>query len=122
MTDETFTALQYAGPASWHHLIAPTHTFPLTDGTAQAAALSMDSACDHPNGISAVYALTDLAATANILSNAIANTIFTTVAIPIGELSFLRDVFMGAKLSKNQIAAIQRLSSCLPRTAADESE
>lgn len=42
MTDETFTALQYAGPASWHHLIAPTHTFPLTDGTAQAAALSMD--------------------------------------------------------------------------------
>lgn len=43
-------------------------------------------------------------------------------AIPIGELSFLRDVFMGAKLSKNQITAIQRLSSYLPRTAADESE
>lgn len=44
------------------------------------------------------------------------------VAIPIGELSFLRDVFMGVQLSKNQIAAIQRLSSYLPRTAADESE
>lgn len=44
------------------------------------------------------------------------------VAVPIGELSFLRNVFMGAKLSKNQIAAIQRLSSYLPRTAADESE
>lgn len=44
------------------------------------------------------------------------------VAVPIGELSFLRDVFMGAKLSKNQIAAIQRLSSYLPRTAADEFE
>lgn len=44
------------------------------------------------------------------------------VAVPIGELSFLRDVFMGAKLSKNQITAIQRLSSYLPRTAADESE
>lgn len=43
-------------------------------------------------------------------------------AVPIGELSFLRDVFMGAKLSKNQIAAIQRLSSYLPMTAADESE
>lgn len=28
MTDETFTALQYAGPASWHHLIAPTHIPP----------------------------------------------------------------------------------------------
>ena len=44
------------------------------------------------------------------------------VAIPIGELSFLRDVFMGAGLSKNQYAAIQRLSSHLPRTVADESE
>ena len=28
MTNETFTALHYAGPASWHHLIAPTRTFP----------------------------------------------------------------------------------------------
>ena len=44
------------------------------------------------------------------------------VAIPIGELSFLRDAFMGAKLSKNQIAAIQRLSSYLPRTATNEHE
>lgn len=43
-------------------------------------------------------------------------------AVPISELTFLRDVFMGAKLSKNQITAIQRLSSYLPRTAADESE
>nr|DAP76102.1 MAG TPA: hypothetical protein [Caudoviricetes sp.] len=83
MTDETFTALQYAGPASWHHLIAPTRTFPLTDGTAQAAAQSMDAAYDHLNDISAIYALTDLAATANILSNAIANTIFTTTALDI---------------------------------------
>lgn len=83
MTDETFTALQYAGPASWHHLIAPTRTFPLTEETAQAAALSMDSACPYRNDISAVYALTDLAATANILSNAIANTIFTTTALDI---------------------------------------
>lgn len=83
MTDETFTALQYAGPASWHHLIAPTRTFPLTEGTAQAAAISMDSACDRLNDISAVYALTDLAATANILSNAIANTIFTATALDI---------------------------------------
>lgn len=73
MTDETFTALKYAGPANWHHLIAPTRTFPLTDGTAQSAALSMDSACDYLNDISAIYALTDLAATANILANAIAN-------------------------------------------------
>lgn len=46
----------------------------------------------------------------------------TCAAVPIGELSFLRDVFMGSELSKNQIAAIQRLSSYLPRTVADESE
>lgn len=26
MSDETFTAHQYASPANWHHLIAPTHT------------------------------------------------------------------------------------------------
>lgn len=83
MTDETFTALKYAGPASWHHLIAPTRTFPLTDGTAQAAAQSMDSAYCHRNDISAIYTLTDLAATANILSNAIANTILTTTALDI---------------------------------------
>lgn len=44
------------------------------------------------------------------------------VAIPIGELSFLRDVFMGSELSKNQMVAIQRLSHYLPRTATDESE
>lgn len=44
------------------------------------------------------------------------------VAVPIGELSFLRDVFMGSELSKNQIVAIQRLSHYLPRTATDESE
>lgn len=44
------------------------------------------------------------------------------VAIPIGELSFLRDVFMGAELSKNQYAAIQRLATHLPKTVSDESE
>ena len=43
-------------------------------------------------------------------------------AVPIGELTFLRNVFMGAKLSKNQCAAIQRLTACLPRTVTDESE
>lgn len=43
MTDETQAALQYAGPGSWHHLIAPTRTFPLTDDTIEMAATSMDS-------------------------------------------------------------------------------
>lgn len=44
------------------------------------------------------------------------------VAVPIGELAFMRDAFMGAELSKNQIAAIQRLSSYSPRVVADESQ
>lgn len=51
MTDETQAALQYAGPASWHHLIAPTRTFFLTQGTIQAAALSMDSTYGRLNDI-----------------------------------------------------------------------
>ena len=41
MIDETFTALQYAGPASWHHLIAPTRTFALTEFSIHAIAFAM---------------------------------------------------------------------------------
>lgn len=41
MTDETYTALQYAGPASWHHLIAPTRTFPLTEPSIHPIAFAM---------------------------------------------------------------------------------
>ena len=41
------------------------------------------------------------------------------VAVPIGELSFLRNVFMGAELSVNQNAAIQRIISYLPKVTAD---
>ena len=44
------------------------------------------------------------------------------MAIPIGELSFLRDVFMGAELSKNQYAAIQKLAAHLPKAVSDEYE
>nr|DAO81980.1 MAG TPA: hypothetical protein [Caudoviricetes sp.] len=40
-------------------------------------------------------------------------------AVPIGELSFLRNVFMGAELSVNQNAAIQRIISYLPKVTAD---
>ena len=74
MTDETRAALQCAGPDSWHHLIARTRTFPLTDDTIEMAALSMDSTLNCPYSIDAIPALTDLAATANILANAIANS------------------------------------------------
>lgn len=43
-------------------------------------------------------------------------------AIPIGKLSFLRDVFMGIELRWNQYAAVQRLAAYLPEAVADESE
>lgn len=80
MVDETPAALAYAGPDSWHHLIAPTRAFPLTEATIQAAALSMDSTIGANRGIEAIWALCDLAATSNILANAIANTTFTANA------------------------------------------
>lgn len=65
----------------------------------QAAAISMDSVSDHLDGISAVYALTDLAATANILSNAIANTIFTATAL---------DIFKDARTAAHVLQVINR--------------
>ena len=73
MNDETHIALQHAGPTNWHHLIAPTKTFPLTEGTTQFAALAMDSTVGLRRGIAATTALADLAGAAIVLSNAIAN-------------------------------------------------
>lgn len=43
-------------------------------------------------------------------------------AVPISELTFLRDMFMGVETSKNQTAAIHKVCRHLPRTAHDESE
>ena len=85
MHDETPAALTYAGPDSWHHLIAQTHTFPLTEATIQAAALSMDSAIGVSRGIEVIWALCDLAATSNILANAVANATFTANAREVFE-------------------------------------
>ena len=65
-------ALQAAGPDNWEHSTAPTD-FPLTEATAQAASLSIDSAANAIGGISNVFALHDLAAAATILANATAN-------------------------------------------------
>ena len=66
-------ALQAADPDNWDHSIAPTD-FPLTEATAQAASLSIDSAVNTIGGISNLFALHDLAAAATILANAVANT------------------------------------------------
>ena len=80
MNNETHTTLHHAGPANWHHLIAPTKTHPLSNGTLQAAALSMDAATSTPSDIDAIFPLADLAATAITLSNAAANATHTTSA------------------------------------------
>ena len=77
MTDETFTALQYAGPASWHHLIAPTRTFPLTEFSIHSIAFAMSPGDRRLSSNELVVQLGVLAAAANLTANAIANSIFT---------------------------------------------
>jgi hypothetical protein len=44
------------------------------------------------------------------------------VAVPIGELEFMWNAFMGVELGTNQLKAIQHLSSYLPKVTTDESE
>ena len=80
MIDETFTALQYAGPASWHHSIAPTRTFPLTGFSIHAIAFAMSPGDRKLSGNERTVQLSYLAAAANLTSNAIANNIFTADA------------------------------------------
>ncbi|MBF1307872.1 MAG: hypothetical protein HXN00_00290 [Porphyromonadaceae bacterium] len=43
------------------------------------------------------------------------------VAAPVGELEFMRNVFMGAELSKSQNEAIQRLIARLPKETVNVS-
>ena len=80
MSDETFTALQYAGPASWHHLIAPTRTFPLTEFSTHSIAYAMSPGDRRLSDNEPAVQLGALAAAANLTSNAIANSIFTADA------------------------------------------
>ena len=80
MTDETFTALHYAGPASWHHLIAPTRTFPLTELSIHSIAFAMSPGDRKLNSNEPVVQLGILAAAANLTSNAIAHNIFAADA------------------------------------------
>ena len=80
MSDETFTALQYAGPANWHHLIAPTRTFPLTEFSTHSIAYAMSPGDRRLSDNEPVVQLGALAAAANLTSNAIANSIFTADA------------------------------------------
>lgn len=76
MSDETFTALQYAGPANWHHLIAPTRTFPLTEFSIHSIAFAMSPGDRKLSGNEPVVQLGILAAAANLTANAIAPGIF----------------------------------------------
>lgn len=80
MTDETFIALHYAGPSSWHHLIAPTRTFPLTEFSIHSIAFAMSPRDRRLSDNEPVAQLGALAAAANLTANAIANNIFTADA------------------------------------------
>lgn len=80
MADETFTALHYAGPANWHHLIAPTRTFPLTEFSIHSIAFAMSPEGRRLSDNEPVTRLGALAAAANLTSNAIANSIFAADA------------------------------------------
>ena len=97
MNNETRIALRCAGPDNWHHLIAPTKTFPLTEGTAQFSALALDSTVGLCRGIAVTTALADLAAVALVLSNAVANSTPATNA---------REVFKEARATANRLDAI----------------
>lgn len=97
MNNETHIALQCAGPANWHHLIAPTKTFPLTEGTAQFSALALDSTVGLCRGIAVTTALADLAAVAIVLANAVANNTPATNA---------REVFKEARVTASRLDAI----------------
>lgn len=93
MSDETFAALQYAGPASWHHLIAPTRTFPLTEFSTHSIAYAMSPGDRKLGGNEPAVQLGALAAAANLTSNAIANSIFTADANTI-----FKDAYMTAAI------------------------
>lgn len=80
MADETLTILHYAGPASWHHLIAPTRTFPLTEFSTHSIAFAMSPGDRKLSDNEPVAQLGILAAAANLISNAIAHSIFTADA------------------------------------------
>lgn len=80
MTDKTHATLQCAGPDSWHHLIAPTRTFPLTEFSTHSIAFAMSPGDRELSGNEPVVQLGILAAAANLISNAIANSIFTADA------------------------------------------
>ena len=93
MTDETFTTLQYAGPASWHRLIAPTRTFPLTEFSIHAIAFAMSPGDRKLSGNEPVFQLGALA------SNAIAHNIFTADA---------HIIFKDARMTASLLDAINK--------------
>lgn len=101
MDDETDAALYFAGPDSWHYLIAPARSFPITERTIQAAALAIGSTQGTFDGIEAVYVLCDLAAAANILANAVANAIFTANA---------QDIFKDARTTAHLLDSLNEHS------------
>lgn len=99
MTDETFTILQYAGPATWHQTIAPSRT----DMDPNAITINIGSAlnaCIGPRSTELnILTLAELSVAANILSNKIANMIFVADALTI---------FKDARMVANILDAINK--------------
>ena len=99
MTDETFTILQYAGPATWHQNIAPSRT----DMAPNAIITNVGSAlnaCIGPRSTELnILTLTELSVAANLLSNKIANAIFVADALTI---------FKDARMVANILDAINK--------------
>lgn len=85
MIDEMPAILTFAGPDSWHHLIAPSRTN-LTTQNAAALIGSTLSACTGPRSDALnITTLAELAAASIIISNKIANTLFAISALTVFE-------------------------------------
>ena len=81
IADDTPNAIYLAGPTNWHHLLAPTRCNPEIESIpflfGNYLAISNRNPVRPGN---AIAALSGLSATAIILSNLIANDVFTTTA------------------------------------------
>ena len=85
MIDEIPAILAFAGPDEWHHLIAPTRTNLTTQGAATLVGSAL-GACSGPRSDTLnITTLTELAAASIIISNKIANTLFTISALAVFE-------------------------------------
>lgn len=85
MIDEMPAILAFAGPDKWHHLIAPTRTNLTTQGAATLVGSALNACSGPRSGTLNINTLTELATASIIVSNKIANTLFTISALTVFE-------------------------------------